>query len=64
MQVPAAPDGARIAGSDKDKHGCIGSAGYPFLLCLDFWYASIDFHEVTVKSLVNRVLVSATIITT
>ncbi len=27
-QMPAAPDEARLVGSDKDKHGCIGPAGY------------------------------------
>ena len=27
-QMPAAPDEARLVGSDRDKHGCIGSAGY------------------------------------
>ena len=64
MQMPIAADGARIVGSEKDKHGCNGPAGFLFLLCLYFWYASIDFHEVTVKSIVNRVMVSATIITT
>ena len=27
-QMPAAPDEAGLVGSDRDKHGCIGSAGY------------------------------------
>jgi hypothetical protein len=27
-QMPAAPDEVGLVGSDRDKHGCIGSAGY------------------------------------
>ena len=27
-QMPAAPDEARLVGSDRDKHGSIGPAGY------------------------------------
>jgi hypothetical protein len=49
MHLPAVADGARIVGSEKDKRGCNGPAGFPFLLCLGFWYALAGLYEEAAK---------------